>query len=59
MNFRFGIFAVKADCEASRLQPSLRAAHHAHDLAGVFAVKVGIGNGRLFTPPIVTDVLLL
>lgn len=52
MNFRFGIFAVEVDCEAPRLKPTLGATHQAHDFAGVFAVEVGIGKGRLFTPPV-------
>lgn len=52
MYFRFGVFAVEVDCEASRLEPTLRAAHHAHDLAGVFAVEVGVRERQRITPPL-------
>ena len=59
MYFCFSVFTFEADCIAPGLEPALCPPHHAHDLAGVFAVEVGIGKGRQFTPPIWARLLAL
>lgn len=51
MYFRFTVFSLEANSKAPGAEPTLCAAHHAHDFAGVFAIEVGVGKGRQFTPP--------
>lgn len=50
-DFRFVKFAGELYDKSPAFEPLLGATHHAHDLAGVFPVEVGVGKGNGFTPP--------